>query len=51
MVFKRHKIVFALVMTLVLAVAVTAAIFVTRKEREDNYKGTLVWTYNQEVAA
>lgn len=49
MVFKRHKILVTILITLVLAAAITAAIFITTGEREGSYKGTLVWSNNQEV--
>lgn len=51
MVFKRHKILFTLIITAALAAAITVAVFISNGEREGSYKGTLVWTNNQEVAA
>ncbi|MFV0341560.1 MAG: hypothetical protein ACK5JH_01520 [Anaerocolumna sp.] len=51
MVFKRHKILFIVMFTVVLAAAITAAIFISNADRKGGYKGTLVWMYDQEVAA
>ncbi|MDF2802786.1 MAG: hypothetical protein K0S61_2689 [Anaerocolumna sp.] len=51
MVFKRHKILVTVIVTLCLAAAITAAIFITNGERDGSYRGTLVWTNDQEEAA
>lgn len=50
MVFRRHKVLFAVIITFILAAAITAAIFISNGESKGSYKGTLVYTNHQEVA-
>lgn len=50
MVFRRHKVLFAVIITFILAAAITAAILISNGKGEGTYKGTLVFTNHQEVA-
>lgn len=51
MILKKHKILYAAIIILVMAAAITTVLYMTNKDREGDYKGTLVYSTEYEVAA